>query len=77
MSDTKKISVESLTPILYVHDFQKSVDYYTKKLLFNLQWDWGSPPSFGCVRLDQIEIFFSLKGQGNPGTWILDINFYG
>ena len=70
MSDIEKISTECLTPILYVKDFQEAVDYYTKKLLFSLQWDWGDPPAFGCVRLDTVEIFFSLNGQGNPGTWM-------
>jgi len=64
------ISAECLTPILYVRDFEEAVDYYTNKLLFTLRWRWGKPPSFGCVSLDKVEIFFCLKAQGHPGTWL-------
>src|SRR5437899_10020823 len=70
MSDAPKVSAECLTPILFVHDFSESMNYYTQKLLFNRLWDWGDPPSFGAVRLDKVEIFFCLKGQGRPGTWL-------
>src|SRR5262245_11856891 len=70
MSDNAKISAECLTPILYVRDFKEATEYYTKKLLFDLRWDWGKPPSFGCVSLGNVEIFFCLKCQGNPGTWM-------
>ena len=71
MSDAPKVSAECLTPILFVHDFSESMNYYTQKLLFNRLWDWGDPPSFGAVRLDKVEIFFCLKGQGQPGTWMM------
>ena len=30
----------------------------------------GSPPSFGCVGRDQVEIFLCQDGQGAPGTWM-------
>jgi catechol 2,3-dioxygenase-like lactoylglutathione lyase family enzyme len=63
-------SADSLTPILYVRDFQEATNYYTKKLLFKLRWQWGKPPSFGCVSLGKVEIFFCLKAQGHPGTWL-------
>ena len=75
MSDIEKISMKCLTPILRVNDFQEAVDYYTNKLLFKLHWDWGDPPSFGCVRLDKIEIFFLPQRAGQLGN--LDVNFYG
>jgi predicted enzyme related to lactoylglutathione lyase len=70
MSLHAKISAQCLTPILYVRDFREATQYYTKKLLFDLRWQWGKPPSFGCVRLDKVEIFFCLKAQGHPGTWL-------
>jgi uncharacterized glyoxalase superfamily protein PhnB len=70
MTEAKKIAAECLTPILYVRDFAEAMDYYTKKLLFTKLWQWGEPPSFGAVRLDKIEIFFCLQGQGQPGTWL-------
>jgi catechol 2,3-dioxygenase-like lactoylglutathione lyase family enzyme len=61
---------ECLTPILYVQDFAVSKQYYTEKLLFELAWEWDSPPTFGCVRLGKAEIFFSQGGQGAPGMWL-------
>jgi catechol 2,3-dioxygenase-like lactoylglutathione lyase family enzyme len=68
--EKEKPSAEGVTPILYVKDFLLAKKYYTEKLLFELLWEWGTPPSFGCVRLDKVEIFFSEGGQGNPGTWL-------
>ncbi len=65
-----KPSAECLTPILYVRNFREATRYYTKKLFFDLLWDWGKPASSGCVRLGKAEIFLCLKGQGQPGTWM-------
>jgi uncharacterized glyoxalase superfamily protein PhnB len=70
MSHPNKPSAQCLTPILHVRDFREATQYYKKKLLFDLRWQWGEPPSFGCVGLGNVEIFFCLKGQGHPGTWM-------
>jgi len=70
MKNSAKIAAECLTPILYVRDFAEAMNYYTQKLLFEKLWDWGDPPTFGAVRLGQVEIFFCLGGQGHPGTWL-------
>ena len=70
MKDDAKIPAECLTPILYVRDFAEAMNYYTEKLLFEKLWDWGDPPTFGAVRLGQVEIFFCLRDQGHPGTWL-------
>jgi len=70
MPITKNISAQCLTPILFVRDFAEAMNYYTRKLLFSKLWDWGDPPSFGAVRLGRIEIFFCLRAQGAPGTWL-------
>jgi catechol 2,3-dioxygenase-like lactoylglutathione lyase family enzyme len=68
--EPERVSAECLTPILYVKDFAAATKFYTDKLLFHLAWDWGDPPTFGCVKLDNVEIFFSQGGQGTPGTWL-------
>ncbi len=65
-----QFNAECLTPILAVRDFREATDYYTRQLLFDLRWDWGDPPTFGCVSLGKVEIFFCLKAQGAPGTWM-------
>jgi len=59
-----------VTPILSVSDFAASIDYYTQRMGFQKAWDWGDPPTFGCVIRDGIEIFLCLNGQGQHGTWM-------
>ena len=71
MPNDDTISAECLTPILYVRDFDEAITYYTKKLLFRKLWDWGKPPGFGAVALGKVQIFFCLKGQGHPGSWLM------
>jgi catechol 2,3-dioxygenase-like lactoylglutathione lyase family enzyme len=61
---------ECVVPILNVKDFAVSMDYYVNQLGFRKKWDWGDPPSFGCVARGKIEIFLSEGGQGQAGTWI-------
>jgi catechol 2,3-dioxygenase-like lactoylglutathione lyase family enzyme len=53
-----------------VKDFLEAKNYYTEKLLFDFLWEWDKPPTFGCVRLGNVELFFCEGGQGNPGTWL-------
>jgi catechol 2,3-dioxygenase-like lactoylglutathione lyase family enzyme len=61
---------ESCVPILNVRDVAAAIDYYVRKLGFEKEWDWGTPPTFACIRRDQVRIFLCLNGQGAPGTWI-------
>ncbi|HEY2963385.1 MAG TPA: bleomycin resistance family protein [Pyrinomonadaceae bacterium] len=61
---------EEAIPILNVKDFVASVDYYVQKLGFQKLWDWGEPPTFGCVRRGKVEIFFCQGCQGQPGMWM-------
>ena len=60
-----------VTPILNVSNFVASMDYYVQKLGFSKKWEWGDPPTFGCVIRDKISIFFCEGGQGQPGTWLM------
>jgi catechol 2,3-dioxygenase-like lactoylglutathione lyase family enzyme len=62
--------LNGLTPILNVSDFAASMRYYTEQLGFRTAWQWGEPPSFGCVARDRVEIFLCHNGQGKPGTWM-------
>jgi catechol 2,3-dioxygenase-like lactoylglutathione lyase family enzyme len=61
---------ESAVPILNVKDVPASFAYYVDKLGFRKEWDWGDPPTFGCIWRDQVRIFLCQGGQGAPGTWI-------
>ena len=61
---------EKSNPILFSRDVKQSLKYYTEVLGFNDSWEWGNPTDFGGVVKDDVEIFFCLNGQGNPGTWL-------
>lgn len=61
---------EALIPILYSSDIKRSIAYYMDQLAFDEQWIWDDPVTFGGVSKDCVRIFFCLKAQGNPGTWV-------
>lgn len=61
---------ESLIPILYSTDIERSVKYYMEKLSFENQWIWNDEKTFGGVSKGCVEIFFCKLDQGNPGTWL-------
>ena len=62
--------LESVNPILAVHDVETSIAHYMEKLGFTSCWGWEQPPAFGGVRRDGIEIFFCKDCQGSSGTWM-------
>jgi hypothetical protein len=68
--DIARNRFESAVPILNVADVPASIAYYVDKLGFAKEWDWGTPPTFACVRRDGVRIFLCRGGQGAPGTWI-------
>jgi catechol 2,3-dioxygenase-like lactoylglutathione lyase family enzyme len=61
---------ECVIPILNVKNLAVSMDYYVNKLGFRKKWDWGEPPTFGCVVRGKVEIFFCQGAQGQAGTWM-------
>ena len=61
---------ESIVPILYSADVVRSIAYYMEQLAFDDKWEWDHPTTFGGVSKDSVRIFFCLKDQGHPGTWI-------
>ncbi|MES1223825.1 MAG: GNAT family N-acetyltransferase [Bacteroidota bacterium] len=60
----------TIVPILNSSNVTASLTYYTNVLGFENKWEWGTPPAFGGIYKDGIEIFFCKNGQGQPGTWI-------
>jgi len=60
----------SSVPILSVRSVLASIDHYVHTLGFEKEWDWGDPPTFACVRRDQVSIFLCQGAQGSPGTWL-------
>ncbi|WP_338869330.1 glyoxalase superfamily protein [Spirosoma sp. SC4-14] len=64
------MKLEKTVPILYSSDIRQSLAYYTDTLGFSGKWEWETPPTFGGVVKDDVEIFFCKEDQGHPGTWI-------
>ncbi len=50
-------------PILYSSDISKSIAYFVDQLAFTDKWEWGSPPTFGGVHREDVEVFFT-KSEG-------------
>jgi len=69
-SEQSQNRFERSVPILSVKSVPDTIRYYVEKLGFQKNWDWGSPPTFGSVRKDEVEIFLCQGTQGAPGMWI-------
>jgi catechol 2,3-dioxygenase-like lactoylglutathione lyase family enzyme len=55
MSETKRVTpavLTSIAPLLFVHDFNASVDFFTTKLGFAVDFTYGDPPFYGQVSRD-------------------------
>lgn len=50
------MKIESVSPILPADDLAASIDFYRRRLDFDLAWSWGSPPEIASVCRDGIEI---------------------
>ena len=61
---------ESVVPILYSTNVARSLTYYVEQLAFDDKWEWDNPTTFGGVSKDCVRLFFCLKDQGSPGTWV-------
>ena len=60
------MDAKAITPILNVSDFRASMDWF-EKLGWTKGWEWGDPPTFGCVCSGKCEIFLCEGGQGGRG----------
>src|SRR4029453_5399378 len=58
--------VHALTPILNVSSLTDSFAWFAK-LGWAKVWDWGDPPTFGCVGSGKCEIFLCAGAQGGRG----------
>ena len=66
MSANNDAHVEALTPILNVSNLQETFAWF-EKLGWTKKWDWGTPPTFGCVCAGKCEIFLCENAQGGRG----------
>lgn len=50
---------------LAVSDIPVAIDFYTKRLGFELAFTWGDPPTFAAVNLGKVQMFLQ-KGTPDP-----------
>jgi catechol 2,3-dioxygenase-like lactoylglutathione lyase family enzyme len=59
------VDCEQVHATLVVSDIATAIEFYTKKLGFQLGFTWGDPPTFAGVTLDHVQIFLA-KGTPSP-----------
>ena len=60
------MNVQQVIPILNVSNIEESFAWF-EKIGWKKSWDWGDPPSFGCVCTGKVEIFLCQDCQGSRG----------
>lgn len=60
------MTAEEITPILNVANLEESFAWFGKWGWKKL-WDWGEPPTFGCVGSGNCAIFICQNAQGGRG----------
>ena len=66
------MEAKGITPILNVSNIQESFAWF-EKLGWEKVWDWGTPPTFGCVCSGKYEIFLCNNAQGGRGKSSLNV----
>ncbi len=66
---TQKENFSHSATILPTRDIQKSIDFYTKKLEFSLNFTWEDPVSYAVLKRGEVNIHLSLVDD--PSTPLL------
>ena len=61
------VAFEGVTPILRVGNLSASLEYYTQKLGFKIDWQ---EPLFASVSRGRCHVFLSEGDQGHSGSWV-------
>ena len=71
-TEQQPIALGGVTPILRVANLAASIDYYTTKLGFKV--NWGFPDTgesfFASISRGRCNLFLSVGDQGHPGAWV-------
>jgi len=60
------VKLESVSPILTVHDLSQAIEFYRDTLGFDLAWSWGAPPDIAAVCRDNVEITLTQRADAKP-----------
>ncbi len=63
-----KTECERLHPVLQASDVQAAVEFYTKKLGFELGFLWGDPATYAGVNLGKVQIFLQQDAPSPNGV---------
>lgn len=68
---TPSVICNSVNPGFTVTDIPEAIDFYTTKLGFKFDFDWGDPPHFASVRLGNVALHLMKrkKGTGNCSAY--------
>jgi catechol 2,3-dioxygenase-like lactoylglutathione lyase family enzyme len=58
-------------PILNVRALKASQAYFRDVLGFKVEWEHGSPPTFGSVSRGNARLFMCEGCQSSPGVWVM------
>ncbi len=66
-SDAPSVVCDSVNPGFTVSDIPEAIAFYTKKLGFRFEFEWGDPPHFASVTLGSVALHLlkSEKATGN------------
>jgi catechol 2,3-dioxygenase-like lactoylglutathione lyase family enzyme len=67
MDEGNAIAFEGVTPILRVESVEASINYYSRLLGFQVDWQ---TPGFVSVSRGRCHIFLSEGDQGHVGGWV-------
>ena len=64
---------EPVVPILSARNVDKALDHYVAVLGFHREWDWGNPPTFGCVMRGEAKLFVTEDDEDARGCVYLTV----
>lgn len=69
-ASNKDRKLENIIPVLPVKDIQRSIQFYTQTLDFELAWGGGDGETLGAVAKDGFNIYLSEDANSNGGMCI-------
>jgi predicted enzyme related to lactoylglutathione lyase len=60
------VKIDSVSPILTVHDLSQAMAFYQRVLGFDLAWSWGAPAEIAAVCRDNVEITLTQRVDAKP-----------
>jgi uncharacterized glyoxalase superfamily protein PhnB len=66
-------TLHAVSPIFQVANLQRSIDYYTRVMGFELGWTWGEPPDRASLCRDSVEITVEVEPAPVPAMVYIQV----